>query len=240
MTIDHSGKVSALQQISVFREMDGETIEKIAGLSEVLELEANSPVYLAGEAAEHIYVLISGVARMWKKDLFGRSVEIRKLKAGELCGLAGLMEQESVYPLTVETTDRCVWLRLPTSSFKGTLKRAPLMRLNVHEILGEVVKRISDGYVESDEDNAEVRIARGMVKCVLKNGRKVGKAHELELKLTQQNLVEAADTNMFTVSRVLALWQRKGFVRAGRGRIIVLQPEQILRIAEGDRQQPML
>jgi hypothetical protein len=40
-------------------------------------------------------------------------------------------------------------------------------------------------------------------------------------------------STLYTVSRMLSAWESRGFVEAGREKITLLQPENLLLIAEG-------
>jgi CRP-like cAMP-binding protein len=38
---------------------------------------------------------------------------------------------------------------------------------------------------------------------------------------------------LYTVSRLLSDWERKGFIKTGREKIIILKPHDLMRISEG-------
>jgi CRP-like cAMP-binding protein len=53
------------------------------------------------------------------------------------------------------------------------------------------------------------------------------------LPLTRQDLAELAGTNLSMASRTLSEWDRKGIVNAGRERVSILRPYDLVAIAEG-------
>jgi CRP-like cAMP-binding protein len=46
-------------------------------------------------------------------------------------------------------------------------------------------------------------------------------------------MAEASGTTIFTVSRVLADWERRGLVEAGRERVVIRNPHGLVQISEG-------
>ena len=60
-----------------------------------------------------------------------------------------------------------------------------------------------------------------------------GKEMTVELPLSRQDVAEASGTTIFTVSRVLADWERRGLVEAGRERVVIRNPHGLVQISEG-------
>jgi CRP-like cAMP-binding protein len=52
-----------------------------------------------------------------------------------------------------------------------------------------------------------------------------------ELRLSHQDIAELVGTTPFTVSRIIAQWKHAGLVKVGRGRVTVLDPAALARIA---------
>ena len=55
----------------------------------------------------------------------------------------------------------------------------------------------------------------------------------IELQFSHQALAEMSGTTIFTVSRVLNAWEKKGLITAGREWVILTNPHVALRLAEG-------
>jgi CRP-like cAMP-binding protein len=54
--------------------------------------------------------------------------------------------------------------------------------------------------------------------------------HGFELHIRNEDLANEAHVTVFTVSRQMREWQRQGLVRKDRGRVVVLQPDALLRV----------
>ena len=53
--------------------------------------------------------------------------------------------------------------------------------------------------------------------------------------LTRQDIAEMTGTTLHTVSRTLSGWEDEGVVRGGRQKVTVVNPHQLLLIAENRR-----
>jgi len=54
----------------------------------------------------------------------------------------------------------------------------------------------------------------------------------IDVSLSRQDLAEMTGTTLYTVSRTLRGWQRRGFVKGGRQRVTLLQTQRLIAIAE--------
>jgi len=52
------------------------------------------------------------------------------------------------------------------------------------------------------------------------------------MELTRQDLAELTGTTLYTVSRTLSAWQRRGLVDVGRTRVVIREPHGLVTIAE--------
>jgi CRP-like cAMP-binding protein len=55
----------------------------------------------------------------------------------------------------------------------------------------------------------------------------------IELIFSRQDLAEMAGTTLYTVSRVLSGWEKRGLVLTGRERLVITQPHALMQVAEG-------
>jgi CRP-like cAMP-binding protein len=55
----------------------------------------------------------------------------------------------------------------------------------------------------------------------------------IELTFSRQDVAEMTATTLYTVSRLLSDWERRGIIQTGRERIRILIPHELVRIAGG-------
>jgi CRP-like cAMP-binding protein len=93
------------------------------------------------------------------------------------------------------------------------------------------VEEMQSRYRELATERVEQRIARALLRLTSQSGKK--SEGGIELSLSRQDLAEISGTTLYTVSRVLAEWERKAYVQTGREKVWITQPHEMVRIAEG-------
>ena len=89
-------------------------------------------------------------------------------------------------------------------------------------------------YRELATERVERRIALTVLRLAAQIGKRISNEEMIvELPLSRQDMAEASGTTIFTVSRVLADWERRGLVEAGRERVVIRNPHGLVQISEG-------
>ena len=47
-----------------------------------------------------------------------------------------------------------------------------------------------------------------------------------------KNIADYTGTTLYTVSRILSTWEKKGWIKSGRERIVVTDPHSLVQFAE--------
>jgi len=71
-----------------------------------------------------------------------------------------------------------------------------------------------------------------MTRLARKTGKRVEGGVLLDLPLSREDLAAMTGTTLFTVSRLLAEWERAGLVEVGRERVVIRVPHGLVAIAE--------
>ena len=71
-----------------------------------------------------------------------------------------------------------------------------------------------------------------MTRLARKTGKRVEGGVLLDLPLSREDLAAMTGTTLFTVSRLLAEWERGGLVEVGRERVVIRVPHGLVAIAE--------
>jgi CRP-like cAMP-binding protein len=97
------------------------------------------------------------------------------------------------------------------------------------------IMEMQERYRELATERVERRIALTVLRLAAQVGRRTENREEMivELPLSRQDVAEASGTTVFTVSRVLADWERRGLVEAGRERVLIRNPHGLVQISEG-------
>jgi CRP-like cAMP-binding protein len=74
-------------------------------------------------------------------------------------------------------------------------------------------------------------IAQERLACALSSlGSRIGHAlpNGVEVDIKNEDLASLADVSIFTASRLLKDWERKGAVEKSRGKVLIRRPEKLL------------
>jgi CRP-like cAMP-binding protein len=121
---------------------------------------------------------------------------------------------------------------LPAESFSELIAHQPAFALAVVHELGQRLRNAEARIREPHTERVERRIARVLLRLANKTGVKTAQGIELGTSLTRQDLAELVGTTLSTASRTLSAWDQQGIVAAGREHVTILQPHQLVKIAE--------
>jgi CRP-like cAMP-binding protein len=177
-----------------------------------------------GDTAEQTFLLTSGQGIHFVLTEKGQKIVVHWLTAGQLFGGAALLSVGCPYLASTEVqTAGCalVWnrpiLRELVTRFPILLDNALSIAITEH-FAWQLNSRISIG-----TEDARVRLARLLVALACGIGRT--SRGSIEILVANEDLAAAASVTAYTVSRVIAEWQRAGILNKHRGRIILLRPD---------------
>ncbi len=55
---------------------------------------------------------------------------------------------------------------------------------------------------------------------------------QIDIPLSRQNIADYAGTTLYTVSRTLSAWEKKGWIKSGREQILITNPHSLIQFAE--------
>lgn len=208
------------------------------GMLDELRQAATPRTLLPGEAlfreedaCTHLWAIASGRVRIWRTSPRGAAMIIHVLGPGDLPGCAALFAGMP-YPASATAIDEVQALGWPAERARALLAANAVLAANALRIMAgrneEMLQRLHD--VSSQP--VETRLARAVLRLVAeRRGDDEARATVLG---SRQELAELAATTLHTVSRIISRWERGGVVLGLRGRIDVLRPAELAKIAEGE------
>jgi CRP-like cAMP-binding protein len=83
-------------------------------------------------------------------------------------------------------------------------------------------------YVASFCQSAPQRLAQVLGYLAKEMGQRVDGGVELHVR--NEELAHEANVTIFTVSRLMGEWQRRGLLKKGRGKVVMHRPEDLIRL----------
>jgi CRP-like cAMP-binding protein len=172
--------------------------------------------------------MLDGSARFYTMTPQGEKIVLRWIPAGEVVGLAVLLSKPVEYIVSAEAvkdSSALVWDRATIRSFAAMYPRvAENALLLAYDYL--ILYRIL--HVAVSCQSAPQRLAQVLGYLAKEMGQRVPGG--LELHVRNEELANEANVTIFTVSRLMGEWQRKGLLKKSRGKVVLRLPEELIRL----------
>jgi CRP/FNR family transcriptional regulator, cyclic AMP receptor protein len=211
---------------ALFEGIPGEDVRAVLALARRSTYRRGEVVFHRHDPADAVHLVVKGRFDVRITTSHGDVVALAIRGAGETFGEIAVVTgaQRSATVTALEPGETLV--------VRGSeLRRLAREHASVDEVLvrvlAEHVAFLSERLVEAYTVDAEARVARR----VLELGRVYGSGPGVVIPLIQEDLAALAGTSRATVNRVLRDAERRGFVRVGRGRTVLLDPDGLARLA---------
>ena len=108
----------------------------------------------------------------------------------------------------------------------------PPVALNMIRNALNRLEELQNRYLELYAEQVERRIARSLLRIMKQSGKRSGDEILIDFPISRQELADYTGTTLYTVSRTLSAWGKKGWVRSKRERIIIANPHALVLFAE--------
>jgi CRP-like cAMP-binding protein len=132
------------------------------------------------------------------------------------------------YLVSTETVTECSALVWSRSSILYLTKQYPVLLENALMIASGYLAAYRDLHVAAGYHNASQRVARVLGRLAREVGRRGFEG--IVINVNNEELANEANVTVFTVSRMLGEWQKRGLVVKRRGTVVVRSPEELDRI----------
>lgn len=177
-------------------------------------IPAGRDVFLEGDQADAIALLISGVVRVYKIGETGREITLYRFGHGESCILTvnAILSRKSFPAIaTVESDAEAVMI--PADAFRDWVKRHDLWREFVFDLLSE---RLSSLMAVVDEV-AFQRMDRRVAALLLTKSET-----RRPIRITHQEIAVELGSSREVISRILEDFSRLGLIATGRRMIEIV------------------
>ncbi|MDQ2693533.1 MAG: Crp/Fnr family transcriptional regulator [Chloroflexota bacterium] len=223
-----------LRRVNVFREATDEDLKLLAERGILRSIEEGEFFFFQGDQARYAYVLVSGRAKLLQTNQVGQQVNLRVIDQWQMFGALGAVREEATYPATAQALEPSTALAIESSFLKEMMKTRPHLNVNLMQLMTGYIMEMQERYRELATERVERRIALTILRLAGQIGKRTESSRmAVELPLSRQDVAEAAGTTMYTVSRVLADWERRGLVETGRERVVIRNPHGLVQISEG-------
>ncbi|BBO67783.1 transcriptional regulator [Desulfosarcina alkanivorans] len=222
---------TSLPKSDIFK---GLTRDQLSGLVEKgrrIILKPKSVLFHQGDPAASCFLVNRGRLKLTKLNEQGREVIFRYIGAGELTAAITVLKRWA-YPVTAESVEETVVVGWDKPTMIQAMHRYPDIAINLMGIILERIDDVQHRYLEVCTEHVDQRIARSLLRLMRRAGLKHPEGIQINLPLSRQNIADYSGTTLYTVSRTLSAWEKKGWILSGREQIVVTDPHALVQFSE--------
>lgn len=183
---------------------------------------AGGVLHWEGDDTAHLELVVAGVVRVRVTAPDGRTMTVRYCRRGALLGAMSLFRPRFSMPATADALTEVRLLRLSPSSVRRSSTDPAVSRA----LMVELSER-AEGFLHEIPGGAFGTVRERVVRHLLDLAGQA-RSGPLVVRASQQDLAEACGSVREVVVRVLRDLRADGLVRTERGRIVLLDVEQLV------------
>ncbi len=177
-------------------------------------IPAGRDVFVEGDQAEALALLVSGVVRVYKIGETGREITLYRFGLGESCILtANAILSRQSFPAIATVEQEAEAVMIPADVFRDWVHRYDLWRDFVFDLFAQRLSTVMAIVEEVAFRRMDARLA-----AFLASRARAGNP----LRITHQDIAAELGSSREVISRLIEDFASEGILRSGRGTIEVL------------------
>lgn len=214
-----SDAIEVLRPVELFQHLNEEQLSLLAEHSREVQFRKNAILMTEGDAGESMYVIQSGLVKVFVSDEDGKELVLYEQGAGAVIGDIALLDDEP-RSASVSTLDKTSALMIGKSSFIQCLKESPEMSLGIIRSLTQRLRHATEGSRSLALDNVYRRLADKLQELGVD---KTETTWRLEKKYSHQDLGNMIGASREMVGKVMAELVKGEYIELQDGIIYILK-----------------
>ena len=210
--------IETLRQVELFEHLTDEQLGLLAAQSRELSFRKHAVVMTEGDVGESMYVMTSGLAKVFVSDEDGKELVLYQLGPGAVIGDIALLDDEP-RSASVSTLEKSTALMIGKSAFLDCLRESPEMGINIIRSLTRRLRTATDGSRSLALDNVYRRLADKLQELAEDEDG----TPTLGKKYSHQELGNMIGASREMVGKVMAELVKGEYVELRDGRIAMLR-----------------
>src|SRR5918998_48660 len=214
-----------LRRVPLFSELSPGELERIARVAVPRSFPKGVRVFHEGDHSDACYIVRTGDLRVTREHPDGRAIALATLGPGDIFGELAMLDGE-VRSASVEALSDSELLALPASDVRALLAGSAEITSKLVVALPRPLREPNERTARQSFQTVPSRVAGVLSQLIAEEAPGEGR-DGVTIRMTQADLAQLAGTSRESVSRFLAVLDRAGVVRVGRGRVTVLEPRRL-------------
>ena len=189
-----------IKDIPLFSKLSMQNIEKLERISSFHSYEANKILFYEGDKSKYLYVLLSGVLRMYKTNPKGQELYIHQFVPISFVGELACFENIP-FPATAKFVTKGEVLKIDFKSLEYDFFKNPNISMDIIKSLTKKIKILSNVIHKEMILTADAKVA----KFIIEN-------YELCESLKNTQIASILNITPETLSRILTKFRKKDLI----------------------------
>lgn len=225
-------KIEALKQTELFGDLADNELGALAARAVDRRLNPGELLFVAGDKAKGLYVVVEGAVRAFRESVEGREQVIHVERAGTTIAEVPIFD-DGAYPSTVAAEEETLVLFIDKNDVRRLILEHPKIGLAALKLLSGRLRRCAELVEALSLREVDQRLARFLLNEIKSRGLPGQGGIRVDLVLTNQQIASRIGTVREVVSRALTRLQQNGLIRL-EGRQVVVADEAALQVYAGD------
>jgi CRP-like cAMP-binding protein len=208
MAID---KLAALKRTQLFKELDHATLQSLAERALPRHYRKDEVLFLAGEEAVGLFVIVNGSVRAFRESIDGREQVIHVERAGATVAEVPVFD-DGAYPSTVAAEEETDTLFLDKRDVRQLSLQYPAIPMAAVRVLASRLRRCAELVEALSLKEVGQRVARFLVSEAHRHGQQTSAGTYLTLTQTNQQIAARVGSVREVISRALSRLQHDGLI----------------------------
>jgi CRP/FNR family transcriptional regulator len=225
-------KIAALRCTALFGKLNTDELRALAACAVERRLARDEVLFVAGEEAQGLFVIVAGGLRAFRTGADGREQVIHIERAGATIAELPVFDNKP-YPSTVAAEEETVVLFLAKRDVKALCLQHPQITLAALEQLAARLRKCAELVETLSLHDVDQRLARWLLNKARREGQRTAAGLEITLALTNQQIAARIGSVREVVSRALARLQNNELITLDGRRIIINDEAALAGFADG-------
>lgn len=230
MTVD---KIAALKRAKLFEALDETTLHVLAGGAVERRFQKDEILFVAGEEARGLYVIVEGAVRAFRVSPDGREQVIHVERAGATIAEVPVFD-DGTYPSTAAAEEQTITLFIDKRDVRHLFLEHPEIALAALKVLAGRLRRCAELVEALSLREVGQRLARFLLAEARRSGTRTENRISINLTQTNQQIAARIGSVREVVSRAFTRLQHDGLIIV-EGRRLIIVDEVALESFAGQR-----
>lgn len=204
------------------------SLEMLAACSSVHSPPADGPLFREGDPSGGLWIILSGLVRIWRTDPQGRELTMWLLEPGEVVGEIALLDGGE-RSASADTMGATRLLHFPRDRFRGILRQDPDLAEHVIMLLCERLRRNTEDLHRAAFYDLGARLAMKLSDLAISHSDQRNNGFVFTRKFSQTELALMLGATREAVNRNMSKLTAAGIVSVVDGYIHILDNERLKR-----------